>query len=96
MPAAPESSLWTSSTTDAVVIASQPLRYENFPALEMQRLLRWLMAEYGQVPALVVSKSVLLALAYFYLADFPYLLAALCAGYAGLAGWNVMQLRKLR
>ena len=63
---------------------------------ELNPLMRWLMDEYGTLPALVVSKAVLLALAYFYLVGFPSVLIALCAGYAGLAGWNVMQLRKLR
>ena len=52
---------------------------------ELNPAVRWLIGRFGIMPALVVSKAAVLAIAWFILLPYPAVLAALCAFY----GWIV-------
>ena len=59
---------------------------------EMNPTVRWLIGRFGIMPALLMSKAAVLALAAAFVIPFPWLLGGLCVFYAGIIWYNVKSL----
>jgi len=55
---------------------------------EMNPAVRWLIGRFGILPALLMSKAAVLALAAAFMTPFPWLLGGLCVFYAGIIWYN--------
>ena len=56
--------------------------------METTPAIRWLIARFAVPPALIGSKAAVLAIAWFILLPYPWLLGGLCAFYAGIVAYN--------
>jgi len=59
---------------------------------EMNPVVRWLIGRFGLLPALLMSKAAVLALAAAFLLPYPWLLGGLCVFYAGIIWYNAKSL----
>ena len=55
---------------------------------EMNPAVRWLIGRLGIMPALLVSKAAVLALAAAFMMPYPWLLGGLCMFYVGIVAYN--------
>jgi hypothetical protein len=55
---------------------------------EMNPAVRWLIGRFGLMPALIGAKVAVMAIAWFILLPYPWLLGGLCAFYAGITAYN--------